>query len=395
MSKLRLDLKVYIDKYGNQYNNGVKNILYPIYKLSNNVYRLHLVTETSISNVSVFFEKADGSITTAYPMSHIGSEEVDGNLWSVYAYDIEDNVLDISERTGNNTLSFSFRQGTTRSVLNTQPVSVKCSYSINGELPTLEASDYDRLMSSINLSLISRNTNKVFHTTFLPEIIEDEQSDYYNINYVYILDGKYTAINSVPNTPSENVAYLWTGDTRITEPLLEKDQFYRWRDSKWNKLENFKKQIGCGYRIVSGGYRQIIYGLDYIDNKFLEIETNLTEYIDGLIKTYSEKLETLEHNFENHVSEFNDFVSYVEQLNREVIQTTKELATSNKGKIDTINETLLDKANITYINEENAKLDAKIDLNNETINNKVDTQKEELDNKIKSKSSIYFVTWEE
>ena len=337
MSKLRLDLKVYIDKYGNQYNNGVKNILYPIYKLSNNVYRLHLVTETSISNVSVFFQKADGSITNAYPMSYVGSEEIDGNLWSVYAYDIEDNVLDISERTGNNTLSFSFRQGTTDSNLNSQPVSVKCSYSINGELPTLEANDYDRIMNSIQLSLISRNTDKVFHTTFLPEVIEDEQSDYYNVGYVYILDGKYTAINDVPKTPSENVAYLWTGDTKTAEPLLEKDQFYRWKESKWNKLENFKKQIGSGYRIVSGGYRQIIYGLESIDL----IKNELLELIDEKDVNVGDKITQILQE----ITLIKDFINYADPKFAEIQESLNSITTSLEQFQNQLNE----KSTITWV----------------------------------------------
>ena len=130
MGKLRLDLKVYIDKYGNQYNNGALNVLYPLYHLSNNVYRLHLISESSVEVVNVTFQKSDGTITTAYTMGNVGSEEVDGKTWSVYALDIEDNVLDISEARGDNTLSFSFRQASDGSALNSTPIKVKCSYSV-------------------------------------------------------------------------------------------------------------------------------------------------------------------------------------------------------------------------------------------------------------------------
>lgn len=399
MSKLRLDLKVYIDKYGNQYNDGALNVLYPLYKLSNNVYRLYLVSENSFPTITVYFQKADGTITNAYPMGNVGTEEVEGNLWNVYAYDIEDSILDISERVGSNTLSFSFRQANTTSNINSQAIVVQCSYSVNGELPTLSASDYDNVMSSIALTFIARNKDKVFHTTFLPTIITDETDDLYNVGYVYIYDGKYTTINFVPTNPNTNTAYLWNAPTLENAPYLQEGQYYRYVNGEWTLLNNYFLNIGNGYRANSNGtYTQILLGKNYIDNALdnLEIDFNalidtlnstLREYVDEQFATINERLTNVENQYLNLNDSFTEFTTYIEEnfakkTDLDSLQTELEgLIASNKIEIENSLATT------------KSELEADIsDLSN-TLQDNLNNVEQNLQEQIDNKSTVYFVEW--
>ena len=51
MALYEINLKVYVNYDGTLYNKGSKNVLRPIYKLSNAVYKLSLITPIAPTNV--------------------------------------------------------------------------------------------------------------------------------------------------------------------------------------------------------------------------------------------------------------------------------------------------------------------------------------------------------
>lgn len=330
MSKLRLDLKVYIDKYGNQYQKGIKNVLFPIYKLSNNVYRLYLITENDFPNAEVFFEKADGTITDAYPMSYMGKEEVDGNFWFVFAYDIQDDILNISEKVGDNFLKFSFKESGLENSLNTQPISIKCAYSINGQLPQLEQSDYENVISMLNLSLMARDENKVFHVDLLPAIADGS-----NTNFTYIIDGNYISISTVPDEPLPNKVYLWTGED--TETFKNK-KYYRYKNNAWVELTNYFTMIGSVYVADGkGGYTQIAYGSRYVDS----LEQEILSVIDEKDLNIGDEITSIKGN----IFDLEEFATYADNK----INELSENNTNTSDEINSIKEEVENKSTVTFV----------------------------------------------
>ena len=359
MGKLKLKLKVYIDKYGNQYLEGAKNQLFPLYKLSNNVYELNLITELPVGAMTVSFEKADGTITPAYPMALVGNELVGEQYWNVYNTLIDDNVLNVSEKVGRNMLGISFHYGDGSTTLNSEPIYVKCSYSINGQLPQLSGSDYEGVMASIITTFLERNKDKVFHTPFLPLIVDDESNDNYNVGYVYILDGKHTEISQVPSTPTPNVAYKWKGENRTEyEPLFSTDKYYKWNEvsSKYEELVDFEQTIGNGYVINSNKQFELIFNGRY-NFESLKKRTTLLE-------------EANTQNQRNLLELFNKNTKQDEQI--------ADIVSKN------LTQDLLIQANTTKING------VEQDLNNyKAINDEINnTQNEKIDDVIEQANNI-------
>lgn len=276
MALYEINLKVYVNYDGTLYNKGSKNVLRPIYKLSNAVYKLSLITPIAPTNVLyASFQKADGTKTTQQLMAYDGIEVVDGNNWNVYTLNINNNITNVSEKQRDNSLSFDFNVSdgkSTPALLNTEPIVVKCQYSIIGQEVEVSQSDLDQILASVMATLKNRDKDKVFSVAFLPSVVEDETDDNYNVGYVYLLNGKYTAITEIPETPDPNVAYLWNGETRTTAPILVKGKYYRFKDSAWQELVNYSQNKGNIYRAVKGGYAEIARGIEYINALMTDVE---------------------------------------------------------------------------------------------------------------------------
>lgn len=276
MALYEINLKVYVNYDGTLYNKGSKNVLRPIYKLSNAVYKLSLITPIAPTNVLyASFQKADGTKTTQQLMAYDGIEVVDGNNWNVYTLNINNNITNVSEKQRDNSLSFDFNVSdgkSTPALLNTEPIVVKCQYSIIGQEVEVSQSDLDQILASVMATLKNRDKDKVFSVAFLPSVVEDETDDNYNVGYVYLLNGKYTAITEIPETPDPNVAYLWNGETRTTAPILVNGKYYRFKDSAWQELVNYSQNKGNIYRAVKGGYAEIARGIEYINSIMNDVE---------------------------------------------------------------------------------------------------------------------------
>lgn len=276
MALYEINLKVYVNYDGTLYNKGSKNVLRPIYKLSNAVYKLSLITPIAPTNVLyASFQKADGTKITQQLMAYDGIEVVDGNNWNVYTLNINNNITNVSEKQRDNSLSFDFNVSdgkSTPALLNTEPIVVKCQYSIIGQEVEVSQSDLDQILASVMATLKNRDKDKVFSVAFLPSVVEDETDDNYNVGYVYLLNGKYTAITEIPETPDPNVAYLWNGETRTTAPILVKGKYYRFKDSAWQELVNYSQNKGNIYRAVKGGYAEIARGIEYINSLMTDVE---------------------------------------------------------------------------------------------------------------------------
>lgn len=193
---VKIPIKLYYNQDGTMYAKGNKNVVPFIFKLSSATYRLQLITPYSNSNYSfqAFFEKGNGETTTGYPMVYIGRETViDTEInWYVYACDIENSVLSISDynRTNQLKISFYMSNGDTQNLqtLNSQPFVTACSYSVTGNQSAIEDTPLEQLQRAIDLGLSKRPlySEVVLQVNNLPTIGTDSASDNYNVGYVYL-----------------------------------------------------------------------------------------------------------------------------------------------------------------------------------------------------------------
>ena len=193
---VKIPIKLYYNQDGTMYAKGNKNVVPFIFKLSSATYRLQLITPYSNSNYSfqAFFEKGNGETTTGYPMVYIGRETViDTEInWYVYACDIENSVLSISDynRTNQLKISFYMSNGDTQNLqtLNSQPFITACSYSVTGNQSAIEDTPLEQLQRAIDLGLSKRPlySEVVLQVNNLPTIGTDSASDNYNVGYLYL-----------------------------------------------------------------------------------------------------------------------------------------------------------------------------------------------------------------
>lgn len=340
MALYEINLKVYVNYDGTLYNKGSKNILRPIYKLSNAVYKLSLITPIAPTNVLyASFQKADGTKTTQQLMAYDGIEVVDGNNWNVYTLNINNSITNVSEKQRDNSLSFDFNVSdgkSTPALLNTEPIVVKCQYSIIGQEVEVSQSDLDQILASVMATLKNRDKDKVFSVAFLPSVVEDETDDNYNVGYVYLLNGKYTAITEIPETPDPNVAYLWNGETRTTAPILVNGKYYRFKDSAWQELVNYSQNKGNIYRAVKGGYAEIARGIEYINALMTDVE-NIKNAIGNTSQIPSGS--TITSLVLQNVSDITKLKNDVLDLGSLVEQNQNQISTINQS-IESINNQL-------------------------------------------------------
>ena len=340
MALYEINLKVYVNYDGTLYNKGSKNILRPIYKLSNAVYKLSLITPIAPTNVLyASFQKADGTKTTQQLMAYDGIEVVDGNNWNVYTLNINNSITNVSEKQRDNSLSFDFNVSDGNSapaLLNTEPIVVKCQYSIIGQEVEVSQSDLDQILASVMATLKNRDKDKVFSVAFLPSVVEDETDDNYNVGYVYLLNGKYTAITEIPETPDSNVAYLWNGETRTTAPILVNGKYYRFKDSAWQELVNYSQNKGNIYRAVKGGYAEIARGIEYINAIMTDVE-NIKNALGNTSQIPSGS--TITSLVLQNVSDITKLKNDVLDLGSLVEQNQNQISTINQS-IESINNQL-------------------------------------------------------
>lgn len=340
MALYEINLKVYVNYDGTLYNKGSKNVLRPIYKLSNAVYKLSLITPIAPTNVLyASFQKADGTKTTQQLMAYDGIEVVDGNNWNVYTLNINNSITNVSEKQRDNSLSFDFNVSdgkSTPALLNTEPIVVKCQYSIIGQEVEVSQSDLDQILASVMATLKNRDKDKVFSVAFLPSVVEDETDDNYNVGYVYLLNGKYTAITEIPETPDPNVAYLWNGETRTTTPILVNGKYYRFKDSAWQELVNYSQNKGNIYRAVKGGYAEIARGIEYINALMTDVE-NIKNALGNTSQIPSGS--TITSLVLQNVSDITKLKNDVLDLGSLVEQNQNQISTINQS-IESINNQL-------------------------------------------------------
>ena len=340
MALYEINLKVYVNYDGTLYNKGSKNVLRPIYKLSNAVYKLSLITPIAPTNVLyASFQKADGTKTTQQLMAYDGIEVVDGNNWNVYTLNINNSITNVSEKQRDNSLSFDFNVSdgkSTPALLNTEPIVVKCQYSIIGQEVEVSQSDLDQILASVMATLKNRDKDKVFSVAFLPSVVEDETDDNYNVGYVYLLNGKYTAITEIPETPDPNVAYLWNGETRTTAPILVNGKYYRFKDSAWQELVNYSQNKGNIYRAVKGGYAEIARGIEYINSIMNDVE-NIKNALGNTSQIPSGS--TITSLVLQNVSDITKLKNDVLDLGSLVEQNQNQISTINQS-IESINNQL-------------------------------------------------------
>lgn len=192
---LNIPIKLYYNADGTMYLGGEKNVVPYIMKLSNLAYQLQLVCPYATSNYSfqAFFQKADNTTTNGYPMSNIGTENVNGETWYIYACQIESEVISVSGYGRENLLGIGFYitdGNTTPTTLNTQPFWIRCTYAVTGNQSEIEETPLENLQRTLDLALSTK--------TFYDEVVLHYETpphfntQNYKQDYVYLLIDDFT-----------------------------------------------------------------------------------------------------------------------------------------------------------------------------------------------------------
>lgn len=290
---MKIDLKVYVNYDGTSYKRGKNDVLKPIFRLSNLIYKFQLVCPFSTEDVlQVIFEKADNSVTNYYNMSLVGTEQVGEELWNVYEFELPSEVTEVSSKESNyNKLGFNFyvqKPGEDRITLNTEPYYVTCNYAIVGEQIQYNAIEVNDLLMTINSTLSSRDKTKIFKVNNLPF-----QNDEKLQGNAYLLTGEYQELNQFNNVESldTNKVYKYTGETTSE---LTQGKFYV-RNVGFNELQetiDVEKNKGNIYLLINKEYLLISYGkenIDSIDSRVGKSENDITDLYGRLNEFFDQE----------------------------------------------------------------------------------------------------------
>lgn len=281
---VKIPIKLYYNQDGTMYAKGNKNVVPFIFKLSSATYRLQLITPYSNSNYSfqAFFEKGNGETTTGYPMVYIGRETViDTEInWYVYACDIENSVLSISDynRTNQLKISFYMSNGDTQNLqtLNSQPFITACSYSVTGNQSAIEDTPLEQLQRAIDLGLSKRPlySEVVLQVNNLPTIGTDSASDNYNVGYVYLaLDD--TTLNEI-DYPRYHIYQANANGTYDDLLNLNISADLSGLDARVSALETKTTTLETDVDNVESGLNTANTNITNLDTKVNGVETNVT-----------------------------------------------------------------------------------------------------------------------
>ena len=281
---VKIPIKLYYNQDGTMYAKGNKNVVPFIFKLSSATYRLQLITPYSNSNYSfqAFFEKGNGETTTGYPMVYIGRETViDTEInWYVYACDIENSVLSISDynRTNQLKISFYMSNGDTQNLqtLNSQPFITACSYSVTGNQSAIEDTPLEQLQRAIDLGLSKRPlySEVVLQVNNLPTIGTDSASDNYNVGYVYLaLDD--TTLNEI-DYPKYHIYQANANGTYDDLLNLNISADLSGLDTRVSALETKTTTLETDVDNVESGLNTANTNITNLDTKVNGVETSVT-----------------------------------------------------------------------------------------------------------------------
>ena len=280
---VKIPIKLYYNQDGTMYAKGNKNVVPFIFKLSSATYRLQLITPYSNLNYSfqAFFEKGNGETTTGYPMVYIGRETViDTEInWYVYACDIENSVLSISDynRTNQLKISFYMSNGDTQNLqtLNSQPFVTACSYSVTGNQSAIEDTPLEQLQRAIDLGLSKRPlySEVVLQVNNLPTIGTDSASDNYNVGYVYLaLDD--TTLNEI-DYPKYHIYQANANGTYDDLLNLNISADLSGLDTRVSALETKTTTLETNVDNVESGLNTANTNITNLDTKVSGLETNV------------------------------------------------------------------------------------------------------------------------
>ena len=340
---VKIPIKLYYNQDGTMYAKGNKNVVPFIFKLSSATYRLQLITPYSNSNYSfqAFFEKGNGETTTGYPMVYIGRETViDTEInWYVYACDIENSVLSISDynRTNQLKISFYMSNGDTQNLqtLNSQPFITACSYSVTGNQSAIEDTPLEQLQRAIDLGLLKRPlySEVVLQVNNLPTIGTDSASDNYNVGYVY----------------------LALDDTTLNEIDYPKYHIYQAdADGTYNDLLNFTTNAdlsGLDTRVsaLETKTTTLETDVDNVESGLNTANTNITN-LDTKVNGLETKTTTLENDVNNVKSGLNTANTNITNLDTKVngletnVNTLQNTTSALQNSVNNIQSGKLDKA---------------------------------------------------
>lgn len=281
---VKIPIKLYYNQDGTMYAKGNKNVVPFIFKLSSATYRLQLITPYSNLNYSfqAFFEKGNGETTTGYPMVYIGRETViDTEInWYVYACDIENSVLSISDynRTNQLKISFYMSNGDTQNLqtLNSQPFVTACSYSVTGNQSAIEDTPLEQLQRAIDLGLLKRPlySEVVLQVNNLPTIGTDSASDNYNVGYVYLaLDD--TTLNEI-DYPKYHIYQANANGTYDDLLNLNISADLSGLETKVSALETKTTTLETDVDNVESGLNTANTNITNLDTKVNGVETSVT-----------------------------------------------------------------------------------------------------------------------
>ena len=294
---VKIPIKLYYNQDGTMYAKGNKNVVPFIFKLSSATYRLQLITPYSNSNYSfqAFFEKGNGETTTGYPMVYIGREtviETEIN-WYVYACDIENSVLSISDynRTNQLKISFYMSNGDTQNLqtLNSQPFITACSYSVTGNQSAIEDTPLEQLQRAIDLGLLKRPlySEVVLQVNNLPTIGTDSASDNYNVGYLYLaLDD--TTLNEIDYPKyhiyqaNANGTYDDLLNLNINADLSGLDTRVSALETKTTTLETDVDNVESGLNTANTNITNLDTKVSGLETKTTTLETDVNNVKSGL-----------------------------------------------------------------------------------------------------------------
>ena len=340
---VKIPIKLYYNQDGTMYAKGNKNVVPFIFKLSSATYRLQLITPYSNSNYSfqAFFEKGNGETTTGYPMVYIGREtviETEIN-WYVYACDIENSVLSISDynRTNQLKISFYMSNGDTQNLqtLNSQPFITACSYSVTGNQSAIEDTPLEQLQRAIDLGLSKRPlySEVVLQVNNLPTIGTDSASDNYNVGYVY----------------------LALDDTTLNEIDYPKYHIYQANaNGTYDDLLNFTISAdlsGLDTRVsaLETKTTTLETDIDNVESSLNTANTNITN-LDTKVNGLETKTTTLETDIDNVESSLNTANTNITNLDTKVngvetsVNTLQNTTSALQNSVNSLQSGKLDKS---------------------------------------------------
>ena len=338
---VKIPIKLYYNQDGTMYAKGNKNVVPFIFKLSSATYRLQLITPYSNSNYSfqAFFEKGNGETTTGYPMVYIGRETViDTEInWYVYACDIENSVLSISDynRTNQLKISFYMSNGDTQNLqtLNSQPFITACSYSVTGNQSAIEDTPLEQLQRAIDLGLLKRPlySEVVLQVNNLPTIGTDSASDNYNVGYVYLaLDD--TTLNEI-DYPKYHI-YQANADGTYDDLLnLTISADLSGLDTRVSALETKTTNLETDVENVESGLNTANTNITNLDTKVNGLETKTTT-LETDVDNVKSGLNTANTNITNLDTKVNGVETSVTTLQNTTSALQNSVNNLQSGKLD-------------------------------------------------------------